>query len=290
MELQWRRLTLAGYTSSLIIMDTAYRESPHLTVSATSDTAPHIERRPASPSTFEALPREIQVEIIRRIQDYNTIFALNCASRIYYGSYFLIRDEIATKITLQILEERNIDIVKPASLVQLSFNDDVIPKEDVGSAVRAIWDSMIEGRPLRWSSDQCRALLGIKDAVIWQYEDDRPMFTDCGIYRHNIRCSNRDFAANWREIHCVARTPTQGDLYLHRITFSGRELGHILPMGSKTYHSISSGFRFGPQLTVGSSGKDPDWVVLCFSVSLRESQLGGEAGYTEVAWSSTIRS
>lgn len=116
---------------------------------------------------FERLPAELKLKVLESIEDFPTLHDLSLASRPYYLAYMLDRDTILTRLTIRQLESKDIDIFNAASFVQLSFRDNAHPGEAVISALTTYWDQLLNRQPIRFTIDQCCALLKVTDAVSW---------------------------------------------------------------------------------------------------------------------------
>lgn len=147
--------------------------------------------------SLEDLPVELRLMIFPYLPDITTLSALVHASPAYHATYAANRGEIFTYFTIKELENRNTDILMPASFVEVNTTDNEARWSHSISAIPAYHRPVQEHQEPRLTLEQCLALLAIRDVVRWCIRN----------FRHNLGIVHNN-ASNSKagvDVHCARR-------------------------------------------------------------------------------------
>ncbi len=78
----------------------------------------------ANNTHLDDLPPELRIKLLELLPDISTLSKLVHASPAYHSTYTVNREAILTKVTLQDLEDRDIDLFEPTSFMEVSVRKD----------------------------------------------------------------------------------------------------------------------------------------------------------------------
>lgn len=153
-----------------------------------------LSSAPSITPSLEALPTEVQIEILANMANTKSLGSLVRASPVLHTIYLQLRNEIFTAVTFNELKSRSIDIVSPVAICEVTIDRKgwppvasrwVGPAERCTKTMQVIYDhfKLPNGRNRNSSSikkklvldvEQCLVLLEIQGLVPWNitFADD----------------------------------------------------------------------------------------------------------------------
>lgn len=137
---------------------------------------------------LENLPIELKLMVFPYLSDTTTLSALVHASPAYHAAYAADREKILTHFTIMELDNREADILKPASFVEVHTSDNESRRSYLESGIPAYHQAVQGHKEPRLTVEQCLALLAIKDVVRWSIRNLRhkAIYTSCLHPQHNF--------------------------------------------------------------------------------------------------------
>ena len=139
--------------------------------------------------SIEALPAELKVDILKRLDTVANLRSLVHASSSFHNSYLLAREEIFTAVTLHDLSSRSVDPFQPFVYLELCLRDRSEPDEVLEVAlttIRTQRKAQIRARnsgnriaPIKVSIEDCISLLKLDDILGW---DPTQYFGNAGFH------------------------------------------------------------------------------------------------------------
>lgn len=154
-----------------------------------------------STMSLEDLPVELRLVIFPHLPDVTTRSALVHASPAHHAAYAANRDKIFTHSTMKELENRNADILTPASFVEVQTSDNEARKSHSKTVIPAYHQAVQEHKEPRLTIEQCLALLAIRNVVRWCIRNFRhkPIYASWLHPQHNFLLDN--FRGTKRLLH-----------------------------------------------------------------------------------------
>ncbi|KAG7007584.1 hypothetical protein G7Y79_00009g026930 [Physcia stellaris] len=138
----------------------------------------------AQMTTLETLPLELKQEILHNVDDIKTLRGITHASPAYYKAYHTLRNELLTKVTLNLLRSRGFEICEPKAFLQVYVGHvtgklrQKLQMRALHGAIKSVYDqvdlakSNARGRTsIKLGYEQCLALRALVHVIAWDVRD-----------------------------------------------------------------------------------------------------------------------
>ncbi|KAL8871903.1 MAG: hypothetical protein Q9174_002372, partial [Haloplaca sp. 1 TL-2023] len=127
---------------------------------------PEMTMATSSSTSLETLPSEIKTNILDSMPDANSLRAIVQASPMFHATYLLTREKTLTKVTLQELGNRNIDVTTLVDYAEVCVRGGSGSKSlytILEMAIRTIFYQVNSNAPIKLMVPHCIALLKLID-------------------------------------------------------------------------------------------------------------------------------
>ena len=149
--------------------------------------------------SLEDLPVELRLMVFLHLLNVTTLSTLVHASPAYHAAYAANGEKIFTHFTIKKLRNRDADILKQASFVEIHTSDNEARRSYLELAIPAYHQAVQESKEPRLTIEQCLALLAIEDVVRWYIRNLRhkPIYASGLHPQHNFILTTSEGISAW---------------------------------------------------------------------------------------------
>lgn len=137
-------------------------------------------------ATLETLPLELKQSVLRNVEDIKTLYSITHASPAYHKAYHTLRNELLTKVTLNMLRSRGFDIREPKAFLQVYVGPltgklrQKLQLRALHGAIESAYDQVDNAKSnaqahrhtsIKLEYEQCLALRALIHVIEWEVRD-----------------------------------------------------------------------------------------------------------------------